>query len=230
MLDPVARLEPVVALDRGIVNLVADSDGVLTANPRHLDRTLARLARAQRVVSRRKKGSANREKAKLRVSRLHRKVRRQRDHVLHCISAAYAKSHGTVVVEKLNVAAMSSGGGARKKGLNRSIASAGWSRLVEMLRYKLEWSGGQLVEVPAAYSSQTCSACGAVDSESRINQSSFRCTSCGYADHADLNAAKVLKLRVNRPWKLAEGTLPKGARRHEKEVRTITVQPGEEPR
>lgn len=215
---PAPRVEPVVALDRGVANLVADSDGKLTPNPRHMDRTLARLARAQRAVSRRKKGSANREKAQLRVARLHRKVRRQRDHVLHCISSAYAKSHGTVVVEKLNVAAMSSRGGARKKGLNRSIASAGWSRLVEMLRYKLEWSGGQLVEVPAAYSSQTCSACGTVDRESRISQASFRCTSCGYADHADLNAAKVLKTRVNRPWKPAEGTLPEGARRSRKSV------------
>jgi putative transposase len=203
--NPAPRTEPILALDRGVVNLVADSDGKLTPNPRHLDRTLARLARAQRTVSRRQKGSKNREKAKLRVSRLHRKVRRQRDHVLHQVSSAYAKSHGTVVVEKLNVSGMSSGGGARKRGLNRSIASAGWSRLVEMLRYKLLWSGGRLVEVPAAYSSQTCSACGTVDGASRLSQSAFRCTSCGHEDHADLNAAKVLKTRLSRPWKPVEG-------------------------
>lgn len=216
---PTARTEPVVALDRGCVNLVADSDGNLFANPRHLQRSHARLARAQRVVSRRQKGSKNREKAKLRVARLHRKVRRQRDHVLHEISTAYAKSHGTVVVEKLNVKGMSAEGGAHKTGLNRSILDAGWGRLVEMLRYKLAWSGGALVEVPAAYSSQTCSACGVVDAKSRRSQSEFSCVACGYVDHADLNAAKVLKCRANRSATMpVEGTPPEGPQRSRKRV------------
>lgn len=214
MPTPAPRTAPVVALDRGCVNLIADSDGKTIENPRHLRRSQSRLARAQRTVSRRKKGSKNREKAKLRVAKLHRKVRRQRDHVLHEISTTYAKSHGTVVVEKLYVANMSSGGGARKTGLNRSIMSAGWGRLVEMLRYKLAWSGGQLVEVPAAYSSQTCSSCGAVDPKSRVSQSEFVCVGCGVCDHADLNAAKVLKQRFEapgNPWCLpVDGSASKG--------------------
>ena len=187
--DPTPRVEPVVAIDRGITNLLADSDGRLIVNPAHLEKTLARLARAQRTVSRRKKGSKNREKAKVRVMRLHRKVRRQRDHVLHELSSAYSKSHGTVVVEKLNVAGM-----VKNHNLARGIAGAGWFRFAEMLRYKLAWSGGTLVEVPAAYSSQTCSACGVVDAGSRHGER-FCCTGCGYVDHADLNAAKILKAR-----------------------------------
>ncbi len=205
---PAPRTEPVVALDRGVVLLVADSDGKKIENPRCLKRSLVRLAKAQRVVSRRKKGSKNREKAKVRVAKLHRRVRRQRNHVLHEISAAYAKSHGTVIVEKLNVKGMSAEGGAHKTGLNRSILDAGWGRLVELLRYKLAWSGGTLVEVPAAYSSQTCSHCGAVDSRSRCSQSEFCCVACGWFDHADLNAAKVLKSRANRSVLPVEGKLP----------------------
>jgi putative transposase len=189
--DPAARTEPRVAIDRGITQLLADSDGNLTPNPRHLEGTLKRLAQAQRVVSRRQKGSKRRQKAKVRVMRLHRKVRRQRDHVLHELSTAYAKSHGTVVVEKLNVKGMIQG------RLSRSIADAGWSRFAQMLRYKLAWSGGSLVEVPAAYSSQTCSECGCIDAASRCAER-FSCTACGHVDHADLNAAKVLYSRANR--------------------------------
>ena len=97
--DPPRRTEPIVAIDRGITHLFADSDGKLTSNPRYLERTLKQLARAQRRVSRKKKGSKNREKAKRRVMRLHRKVRRQREHVLHVESARLAKSHGVVVIE-----------------------------------------------------------------------------------------------------------------------------------
>ena len=215
--DPAPRTEPVVGIDRGVANLLADSDGNLIPNPKYLDRTLKRLAHAQRVVSRRKKGSKNREKAKVRVATLHRKVRRQREHTLHTLSARYAKSHGTVVVEDLKIQNMvrSAKGtvdepGANvsaKSGLNRSILDAGWGQLVSMLRYKLAWSGGNLVEVPAAYSSQTCSACGAVDAASRPSQSVFRCTCCGYSDHADLNASKVLKTRANRSGLPGEGSL-----------------------
>jgi|HubBroStandDraft_1064217.scaffolds.fasta_scaffold00958_3 putative transposase len=100
--DPAPREGPVVAIDRGIAHFGATSDGEMIANPRYLEASLKRLARAQRTVSRRKKGSKNREKAKLRAARIHRKVRRQRDHFLHVQSARLAKSHGVVVLETLN--------------------------------------------------------------------------------------------------------------------------------
>lgn len=215
--DPAPRTAPVVAIDRGIANFGATSDGEMIANPRHLQASLKRLARAQRVVSRRRKGSKNREKAKARVARLHRRVRRQRDHFLHVQSAAIAKSHGVVVLEKLNVAGM-----IRSK-LARSIADAGWSRFAQLLRYKLAWSGGSLVEVPAAYSSQTCSACGSIDAASRPSQAVFCCTSCGYRDHADLNAAKVLKSRANRSALPVDGDASKGPGRSRKRVALRTA-------
>jgi putative transposase len=211
--DPAPRLEPVVALDRGITHLIADSDGNLVENPKLLEAALKRLAKAQRVLFRRKKGSNNRKKAAIRVTRLNRKIRRQRDHILHTLSAAYAKSHGTVVVERLQTANM-----LQNRSLARRIADAGWSRLAELLRYKLAFSGGRLIEVPAAFSSQTCSACGAVDADSR-HRERFRCTHCTYVDHADLNAAKVLKSRVNRSALPVEGMPPEGTHRSRKVVK-----------
>ena len=206
------REGPIVAIDRGIANFGATSDGAIIDNPKHLEASLKRLAHAQRTVSRRKKGSKNREKAKVRVARIHRKVRRQRDHFLHVQSARLAKSHGVVVLERLNVAGMIRGRCAR------SIADAGWSRFADMLRYKLAWSGGSLVEVPAAYSSQTCSACGTIDAESRRSQAVFHCTSCGYRDHADLNAAKILLARANHSGLPVEGSPKLGTLRNRKRI------------
>lgn len=201
VITPADRSTPMVAIDRGITHLLADSDGNLTDNPRYHERALQRLAKAQRSVSRKQKGSRKQTKAKIRVARLHRKVRRQREHFLHVESKRYAQSHGTVVIEHLNVAGMIRG------RLSRSIADAGWSRFAWMLKYKLEWSGGHLLEVPAAYSSQTCAACGAIDDASRHGVR-FNCTACGHQNHADLNAAKILKSRANRSAKPVDGILP----------------------
>ena len=132
---------------------------------------------------------------------------------MHSLSSTYAKSHGTVIVERLQIGNMVQ----VSSGLARRILDAGWGRLVEMLRYKLAWQGGQLIEVPAAFSSQTCSACGHVDASSRSAER-FCCSSCAYSDHADLNAAKVLKSRANRSALPLEGSLPESARRKGKVV------------
>ena len=194
------RPGPVIAIDRGITHLLADSDGRLVDNPRYYEKSMKQLARAQRAVSRKKKGSKNRDKAKMKVARLHRKTRRQRAHYLHVESARYAKSHGKVVLEALNVQGM-----VRNKSLSRYIADAGWSIFANMLDYKLKWFGGELIKVPPHYSSQTCSECGAVDAASRSGVR-FCCTSCSHRDHADLNAAKVLKTRMNRSGQPVKGS------------------------
>jgi putative transposase len=216
--DPVPRVGPVVALDRGVVNVVGDSDGKLVANPRFYEKTMARLARAQRVVTRRQKGSKNREKAKARVAILHRKVRRQREHFLHTLSHQYAKSHGVVVVEKLQIGNMVKA----SSGLARGILDAGWGQLERFLGYKLAWSGGSLEHEVAAYSSQTCNACGNVDAASRASQSVFRCTACGHTEHADLNAPKVLKqryeARASRSGKPVDGIAPEATGRSRKRM------------
>lgn len=206
---PPARLSGAIGLDRGVAALVADSDGKTIDGPRFAARSASKLKRAQRSLARTKRDSKNRAKARLRLARAHRKVRRQRAWLQHQISHDYAKSHGVVVIEKLETARMTRsargtveapGRNVRAKaGLNRSILDAGWSGLAEKLRYKLEERGGLLVEVPAAYSSQTCSACGVVDAASRRTQAAFCCTACGHSENADTNAARVILSRWNPP-------------------------------
>ena len=99
----------------------------------------------------------------------------------------------------------------------RLLGSEAALRFLWNLRYKLAWQGGRLLEVPAAYSSQTCSEWGHIDARSRLAER-FCCSLCGYSDHADLNAAKVLKSRASRSALPPEGLLPQSARRKGKVV------------
>jgi len=203
--DPLLSTKPAVALDVGIAKLIADSNGGFVKNPKHAEAMHPQIRRAQRTVARRQKGSQNQKKARAKVARLHRRVRRQREHALHITSARYAKNHGVIIVEALSIQNMTiTASGtvaepgtnvAQKRGLNRAIGSAGWGRFREMLRYKVIPEGGRVVEVPAHYSSQTCAECGVVDAASRQSQASFVCTACGHADNADVNAARVLLTR-----------------------------------
>lgn len=233
--ESVPRDSLIVAIDRGVINAVGDSTGKdPIPNPRFYERSLCALVRAQRSVVHKKKGSKNREKAKLRVAKIHRKVRRQREHFLHTLSSRYAKSHGVVVLEKLNTIGMTKsaagtvktpGHNVRQKAkLNRGILDAAWGRFEELLKYKLEWSGGRIEYESAIDSSRTCSVatCKHVDAKSRVSQSVFRCTACGHTEHADLNAPKVLlqryEARVNRSGQLGEGSPLEGSRRTKKRV------------
>ena len=218
---PQPKTEPIVAIDRGVTNVIADSDGLLLKSPRFYGKILKRLARAQRTVSRRKKGSKNQAKAKSSVARLHRKVRRQREHFCHQLSHDYAKSHGTVVIEDLKIGNMVK----VKGGLARGILDQGWGLLAQFLAYKLAWQGGVLGKVPAHYSSQTCSVCGCVDALSRKGEV-FLCVHCGYRDHADLNASKVLKSRWNASAQPVESSCrPRAPRRNRKVVQPSKAQP-----
>lgn len=203
--DPLPSTKPAVAIDRGVVNLIADSNGGMVENPRVLRRAERLLKKSQRKIARTKKGSKNRARARNKLNGRVRKTRRQREALLHRESHRYAKNHGTVIVERLEIANMTrSAKGtteepgtnvAAKAGLNRAILDAGWGRFVQMLRYKVVPEGGTVIEVPAHYSSQTCAECGVVDAASRRSQSEFECVSCKHRDHADTNAAKVLYTR-----------------------------------
>ena len=212
--EPAPHPGPAIGLDRGVANIVADSDGRIVENPRHADKAAARIARAQRNVARkveqakrdgRKPVGANITKARERVAKLQRKVRRQRDHLLQRESRGYAERNGLIVVEKLDVKAMSASAkgttekpGKRvkqKAGLNRGIVGAAWSKFAGLVKYKVDERGGKVVEVPAAYSSQTCHVCGHVAAENRPEQARFECVNCGLVEHADVNAAKVILAR-----------------------------------
>ena len=176
------------------------SEGVHQEPLHALKRQAARLRRYQRAVARKQKGSNNRKKAVNRLANLHRRIARQRTDWLHKRSTALARDHAVIAMEDLRVGAMSRSSAGTletpgtnvkaKSGLNRAILDQGWGTFRNMLVYKLQANGGQLVLVPPAYSSQRCSACGFIHAENRKTQARFACVACGHQEHADVNAAK----------------------------------------
>jgi putative transposase len=180
---------PVVGLDLGVVRLATLSDGTVIENPRALARGQRKIKKLQKEVSRKKKGSTNRAKSRAKLARAHARVANVRRDALHKATTTLAKSHGGVIVEDLKVRNMTRGGGSRKRGLNRVVLDASFSEFRRLLEYKARRYGCTVVVVPAAYTSQRCSACGHVEAGNRRSQSDFRCLACGHEVNADLNAA-----------------------------------------
>lgn len=192
-----------VGIDRGVSVPIMLSDGTsytLPASIAAIDRT---IRKAQRVASRRKRGSVRHAKAQRRVAKLKARQARIRKSWAHTATTEICRSYGTIVIEHLRTKNMTANAAgtveapgrnvAQKRGLNRAILNVGWHQIETMLSYK----AGDLIKVNPAYSSQTCGACGGTDSKSRKSQASFICTSCGHRDNADRNAAVVILQRGN---------------------------------
>jgi putative transposase len=212
--EPEPCVLPAVGVDRGVAVFAALSDGTMVQPANHGKKALKALARAQRKLARKKKGSNNRRKQVRRIARLHMRISNARKDFLHKASTTVAKNHGAVVLEKLEVRNMvrsaagtveTPGKNVRaKSGLNRSILDQGWGMFRTFLSYKLAERGGRLIEVPPHNTSRTCSACGAMDGASRNGQR-FCCVSCGHEAHADTNAAIEILRRWGSPSLPVEG-------------------------
>lgn len=194
-----------VGIDRGVAVPLMLSDGTNYTLPEHMDIVERKARKAQCIASRRKRGSARYAKAQRRVASLKAKVARIRKHWAHEATAEITRNYGTVVVERLrtkNMTASAAGTLAepgknvsQKRGLNRAILNVGWHQIETMLAYK----AARLVKVDPAYTSQTCSSCGTIDSSSRKSQAVFSCQHCGHRDNADRNAAVNILNRGNTP-------------------------------
>jgi putative transposase len=187
----------VVGVDRGVVVAVALSTGELLKTPGLRSAERRRLRLLERRRERQRKGSRRRERTRFAIARLRaREVDRRRDWV-EKVSTDLARRFDLICVEDLDVRAMTRsstgtlqrpGRNVRQKaGLNRAILASAWGRLADRMEHK---ASGRLQKVAAAYTSQTCNACGHVAGESRESQPSFRCVACGYQAHADVNAAR----------------------------------------
>lgn len=191
--EPTPSALPSVGIDRGVANTIALSTGEMLSVPNTvaLER---RRRKAQRVLARRVRGSNRYRKQRARLSRLAAKIARVRADWRHKATTDIAKRFGCAVMEDLNTVGMTARGHG-KRGLNRSIREQGWRAFEVVLGYKIEERGGTLIKINPAYTSQECSACGAIDKASRESQSSYACRTCGFVDHADINAAKVILRR-----------------------------------
>jgi transposase len=186
----------VVGIDRGVKVSAALSTGDRLRVPGLSWRERGRLQRLERKLARAKKGSARRGQVKLGIARLRARETDRRKDWVEKTTTDIARGFDVIKVEDLRVKSMTrSAKGTREKpgrrvrqksGLNRGILRSGWGVLVRRLEEK---APGRVVKVNAAFTSQRCSACGHVDRRSRESQARFVCTACGFACHADVNAA-----------------------------------------
>jgi putative transposase len=172
-----------IGIDVGLEHFANLSDGTMVDNPRFLIRSERRLAKLQRRLSRTKKGSIGREEARLKVAILHERISNQRIDFLHKLSCHIVKEYGFIAIEDLNIKSM-----VRHPYLAKHISDASWGTFANMLRYKAESAGAELVEVNPSGTSQICSQC-RNDVPKTLAQRWHRCPYCGIEMHRDLNAS-----------------------------------------
>jgi putative transposase len=225
------NVRPAVGIDRGVATTLALSTGEMVSVPASLDWIEAAKRRAQRVLSRRKRGSRRYSRQRRRMARLQARARRIRLDFHHRAALDIAQRFSVAVLEDLrikNMTASASGTVAepgrrvrQKAGLNRAILNQGWGAFDRILTYKMEERGGRVVKTGPAFTSQTCSACGVVDARSRKSQASFECVACGHRDNADSNAAKNIVRRWNTSHLCIEGLHERPVEVRTREVATL---------
>ena len=172
-------------IDPGLAALAVTSDGDVIANPRYLRKAESRLARAQRALSRKQKGSANRAKARRRVAVLHRKVRETRLDHAHKTALRLVRDNQAVYAENLAVSGL-----ARTRPA-KSVHHAGRAQLLRLVEEKAQHYGGGFYRTGRwEPTSQVCSACGVKDGPKPLNVRTWTCGACGTVHDRDVNAAK----------------------------------------
>lgn len=179
----------IAGIDVGLNDLFVTDSGFKTGNPRHTTRYAKRLALLQRRLSKKKKGSNNRAKARLKVAKLHARMADCRMDNLHKLSRRLINENQVVCVESLKVKNM-----IRNPKLSKAIADASWGEFMRQLKYKAEWGERTVVAINQFFpSSKRCSRCGYTLSKLVLSTRSWVCPECGVKHDRDINAAKNIK-------------------------------------
>lgn len=204
------ELKTVNGVDRGIKKIVAMADGTIQPNPQIGKRFERRLAIRQRALSRKKKGSKNRVKARVRIAKIYQKIALVREDFQWKLAKNIAASAEVIGFEDLNIKGMKArckpkkdpetgkylkNGQAAKSALNRAISDASWYSLFLNTKHQAAKLGIWVVDVPAHYSSQECSQCHYVSPKNRDGEK-FVCESCNYYEDADTNAGMIIAQRT----------------------------------
>ena len=181
--------DKVIGLDFSMTYLYVSSEGKKANYPRYYRKAEQKLHILSRSVSRKKKGSNNRYKARLKLARWHKYISNIRQDFLHKLSKALADQYDAVIVENLNMHAMS-----QVLNFGKSVADNGWGTFLSFLGYKLADRGKLLIKLDKWFaSSKLCSACGSIKDDLELSDRIYACIACGFMQDRDLNAASNIK-------------------------------------
>lgn len=189
-----------VGIDLGVKQFVTCSNGTVIAPINSGKSNKTKLAKLQRDLAKKVKFSSNWRKQKLKISKLHSKIKNTRHDFLHKTSNMLSKNHAAIFIEDLKIKNMSKSAKGNlekpgrnvkaKSGLNRVILDQAWYEFIRQLEYKSKWNGNHVFKVNPQYTSQKCSVCGYTNKANRVTQELFRCLVCDHYENADINASK----------------------------------------
>lgn len=184
-IEPLCRVSKSVGIDLGLTDFAITSDGEKIKSLKCLTKNQAKLKKYQRRLSKKTKGSNRRNKARIKVAKIHAKISDSRNNFLHKLSAKLINENQVICIEDLNVAGM-----IRNRKLAKAIVDASWSKFVNMIEYKAEWYGRTVVKISPWYpSSQICSSCGILSGKKPLNIREWTCQKCGVKHDRDINAS-----------------------------------------
>ena len=185
-IKPLPVVNKMVGLDLGLKIMVITSDGKHVGNPHFFRKDEKKLAKAQRRLAKKKKGSKNRAKARLKVAKAHTRIADRCRDYQHKLSTRIIRENQTICIESLQVKNM-----VKNPKLAKSISDVGWSEFVRQLTYKAEWYGRALVKIDKWYpSSKRCHCCGHVLDSLSLDERFWMCSQCKAFHDRDINAAK----------------------------------------
>lgn len=184
--EPFEKTGSVVGIDLGIKEFVITSDNEHIENPKYLAKSLKKLARLQRQLSRKTRGSNRWNKARIKVAKCQEQIANQRTDFLHKLSTRLVKEYDVISLEDLNVSGM-----LKNHKLARSVSDVSWSQFTTMLQYKANWYGKDIIKIDRFFaSSQLCNVCGYKNTETKdLSVRSWVCPVCGTSHDRDVNAS-----------------------------------------